>query len=558
MAQKKLVSVIVFAESIPADLVEKQIKNVISQFYENKEIIVIHDKNRNDLDDLIMKYSFQNCKFVSTENIIDGVSKIYELVNGDIIFYKTCNPIDWMPRHIDIHVDMYETSKCDCIQSIIEYKDLANPNNLMNTINWRLEKPTPEDFELDEISNLKSLKIDWESSFVENMFNKKKFLLQLSNGQLTKEISCIKWFNTQLEQKNQIAMQLGLPNTQNQLQEKHFPTILGNILQYKRNKLIWEDISKLDSNEILSIVIKRTAGMGDVIMTEPIKRYLKNKYPNSKITLVTSESRGIGNAAKILGYDDVIFIPETNLIHDALMTTINSEELAEDTESGILTIVDAVKYDYNNYQIKIDLDMSYESRHKPYLMSYFEMINVDYNTLSEEEKYYNFDIKNNNVEKIKDFYLHREGSGWVGKTLPDEKWDSIKNDLQKQYSITEGKFYENFSELIYELQSHKYYMGTDSGIMHIALGLGLRCFIVCGAALPEFTASQYLESGQIISIHASQEALPCLGCKINTFIELLENGQITFVPMCRNQNGNVCMTGIVAGDVSKIIMDIVK
>ena len=52
-----------------------------------------------------------------------------------------------------------------------------------------------------------------------------------------------------------------------------------------------ENILKVvqDTEDISSIAIKRTMGMGDVVLVEPIIRKLKEKYPNVPITLYTTK-----------------------------------------------------------------------------------------------------------------------------------------------------------------------------------------------------------------------------------------------------------------------------
>jgi hypothetical protein len=140
---------------------------------------------------------------------------------------------------------------------------------------------------------------------------------------------------------------------------------------------------------------------------------------------------------RCLGYDNVIFVEETEMLMDTLSKIIEDEEIVED-ENGLFDVKKIEKYNFNNYQIKIDLDLSYESRLlRPYLASYFDMIGVDYKTLSQEEKlykiYYNKNIEKNN----KGIYLCGEGSGWPGKTYP--YMPEIKKFLEnmQQFSITE-------------------------------------------------------------------------------------------------------------------------
>lgn len=570
MKEKKIVSIVLFGEKLPKDLIENHLRNILSQTYENKEVIIFYDSDReDDFEDLITKYSFQNCNFIKTENLIESCFNIKNIAKGDIVFFKTGNPIEWLPRHIEVHLEKYNKVNTNWIQSLIEIRDSANPNGAMNIIQWRLQPPTGDEFELDEISIKRDINIDWNKVFDEKkFFHKKKLIIQLGNGNLSDEISTIKWVNSNIQQKNQIAAQLGKPNEQNFCKEGHFPTILGNIFQHIRNQEIYKQIENIDSNSIESIIIKRLAGMGDVIMTEPIKRYLKNKYPNAKISLMTANSRGSSDAAKILGYDEVICVEENNLTNDSLMSIITKEDLV-DGEDGTLEVQEIEVYNYNNYQLKFDLDLSYESRHKPYLMSYFELINVKWEDVKDEYRFYQFTMPDEVKAHIlanpirnplkKKIYLHREGSGWPGKTYPNEKWDIIKqNFIEQGFDVTEGHNFEDYNELLKTLSEHSYYMGTDSGIMHLSLGLGLKCFSVNGAALSQFTALPYVESGQLISVQASFEELPCLGCKHKQFFNIVNiqgRDQLTFVANCINQRGPICMSALEPKDITKIYLE---
>lgn len=554
----KLASIVLFAEKLPIEIVEQQIKLIVAQTYLNKEVIVFYDKDREDLEELIIKYSFQNCKFIPTTNAIEGSKAIKDYINGSIIFYKTCNPIDWLPRHIEVHMGQYQKEKIKWLQSLAEYKDSANPDNNSNTLQWRLQPPNGDEFEIDEISHIADIILDWDKIFDEKgSFHKRKLLIQLGNGNLTNEISIVRWFNSNVQAKNQIASQLGQPNHLTAItKENHFPTILGNIFQHSRNQEILQNINKISPDLIESIVIKRIAGMGDVIMTQPIQRYLRKKYPKAKISLMTSNDRGASDAAKILGYDNIILVDQAQLTQDALMNILTIEEIQENIEDGILNVMEKEIYNFNDYQIKIDLDLSYESRHKPYLMSYFELIGVKYEDVPEEEKLYKFILDerfNETRMYYNKAYLHKEGSGWQGKTYPDESWNILKEQLKDKITFTEGKYFEDFNDLLLELSKHDYYIGTDSGIMHLALGLGLKCFVIAGAALPEFTAMPYVEKGQIISIQADIKDLPCLGCKHKMFFEIMNNNQITFVSPCKNNKGPLCMTGLDPMEVSKVI-----
>jgi hypothetical protein len=562
MAKINFVSVLLFAEMALPEIVESNLKNILQQTFKNREIIVVYNKDRKDLDNLIAQYSVENCRFVEENITPEVLNKLQKELQGDVIFYKTCNYFEWYPRHIQVHVEHYELNKrVNWLQSLIEIRDIANPNTLMNVVGWRLDKPPVQEFEIDEISITKNVNLNWFDLFVENGISKVNFLKTLGNGELTKEISVIKYINSLNNMKNDIAKQLGQPiQPPEALQPNHFPTILGNSVQAENNQKILDEIRKVPSNQIKSIAIKRTLGMGDVLMTEPIRRYLKNLYPFAKITLVCSNSRGIYDLAKYIGYDDIILLPnEMELTQDALMKELKTEELIE-KEDGVLEVGEKIIYSYKDHQIKIDLDMAYESRPGlPYVMAYFNSIGVDSEQLKLEDRLYHIYYDKEVGKNPKGIIMYRNGSGWPGRTWEDEKYDWVKNKLTEYgYNITEIKDMLAIEDLFDLIKSNSYYIGPDTGIMHICLCFGLETFVISGASLGEVVAYPYTQLGKVIAIHADEKELPCLGCKHKMFIEILQNQQITFVAPCKNPNGPVCMKGMKPLDIFNVILDNIK
>jgi len=68
---------------------------------------------------------------------------------------------------------------------------------------------------------------------------------------------------------------------------RSFPTIVGNFHLREYSENILKVVQ--DTEDVNSIAIKRTMGMGDVVLVEPIIRKLKEKYPNTPITLYTAK-----------------------------------------------------------------------------------------------------------------------------------------------------------------------------------------------------------------------------------------------------------------------------
>lgn len=558
MKKNDLVSIVFFAEAAPANIVENHIKNILSQLYSNKEIIVIYEKNRTDLEDIIDHYSFKNCKFYSV-NLTTEVENLQEIlkndIKGEVIFYKTCGNIEWYPRHIDVHLDEYFRQNPSWIESLLEIKD-ASLQSEINTVDWRLSNPKITEIEFDEVSHIKK-NLDWSTIFQGNGINRQNFIRQLGNGILAKEISVVKWIDTKTSVKNQLVTQIGQPITPaDSLAENHFPSLIGNFYYKPHNDEVLKQINSVDPLSIKSIAIKRLMGMGDVIITEPIRRYLKEKYSNAEITLVTSNLKGCKEAGERLGYDHVITIPDVEVTQDALMKEFQ-DEVVEMNEDGDLDVITKKTYSYKDYQIKLDLDLSYESRlNIPWAISLFDMIGVNYDELTDDQKIYKIYFDQSKIEKDeKGIILFRNGSGWPGKTWPTEYFNELKPKLiDLGFNITEIENDLPYDELLTLISKNKFYIGTDSGIMHLSLALGLKAMVICGTALSQFTSLPYNQLGRLVAIHADEKDLPCLGCKHRMFFEIYNN-QISFVTPCYNPQGPVCMTGIKSEAILPILTE---
>lgn len=565
MSKINYVSVLIFAENVLPHLLENSLKNVLAQTFSNKEIIVVYNKDRSDLDKIMADYSVENCKFISSDVTADFLNELQKDLQGDAIFFKTCNYHEWMPRHIQAHVEQYELNKrLNWIQSLVEIRDIANPNPLMNIVDWRVDKPPVEEFEIDEISVSKNITLDWHKLFTDKGISKVNFVKALGNGELAKEITTIKYVNSLNSMKAQVAQQLGAPIAPDEpLPEFHYPTILGNSNRVESNAKILKEIMATPFDKIKSIVIKRTVGMGDVLLTEPVRRYLKNIYSHAKITLVCSNGRGVVDLANYIGYDNIIILPNENeLTQDFLMKDVKTEALVE-KEDGVIEVGETTLYSYKDYQIKIDLDMAYESRPgMPYLAAYFHTIGVDTEQLKIQDILYQIYYNNDNKEIPKDkkgIIMYRNGSGWQGRTWKDENYDFVRDQLiANDYKVTEIKDMLDIKDLFNLIMGNSYYIGPDTGIMHICLAFGLETFVISGASLGEVAAYPYTTINKVIAIHADEKELPCLGCKHKMFFELMQGGQLTFVAPCSNPAGPICMNGMKPDAIFNIVLQNLK
>ena len=247
--------------------------------------------------------------------------------------------------------------------------------------------------------------------------------------------------------------------------------------------------------------------MGDIVITEPIIRKLKEKYPTSKITFYTAKS-------------DVIKYFETQ--PDEIVT-IDENDIVKDT----LHDVDS--------EVKFDLDLSYESREETsFIDAYAQVIGLEFN--DQVEKYPHLIYNEEALIKDKYVVVVADGSGWPGKTWDLEKYaEVIKYVKSMGYKVyetgltytkeSEDKYHQcEFDEMVNLLANCEFYIGTDNGPMHLARGFNKPCFIIAGAALPYYT------NPNRENIFYIQDAThPGIGIKHKQFFNLTDNG-LTFVP----------------------------
>ena len=247
--------------------------------------------------------------------------------------------------------------------------------------------------------------------------------------------------------------------------------------------------------------------MGDIVITEPIIRKLKEKYPTSKITYYTAKS-------DVIKYfetqpDEIVTIDENDVVKDTL----------HDVES----------------EVKYDLDLSYESREETaFIDAYAQVIGLEFNDQVEKHPH----LVYNEEALIKDKYVVvvGDGSGWPGKTWDLEKYaEVIKYVKSMGYKVyetgltyteeSEDKYHQcEFDEMVNLLANCEFYIGTDNGPMHLARGFNKPCFIIAGAALPYYT------NPNRDNIFYIQDAThPGIGIKHKQFFNLTEQG-LTFVP----------------------------
>ncbi len=568
-----LVSVILLAEGSNNQVLDKTLKDIFNQTWRNLEVIVTHSKQKN-FNELKEKwFSFPaNIHWCECDDVAEILSKPRTICNGDYIFYKSANPIIWYPRHIEYHLEILEESKVKTkwSYSLLDIKDLGVQEPI-NCLGWRLDFPRQDQFLLDEFCHSNDIIPNWKSCIV-NQNNVTQFIPGLIIKDIKKyqfinpkEITITLYIQNQQNQQAQQQVVLGAPannDIKETLQEingelvilKSYPTIVGNVQFSDRNK---EILKQINPNEVLNIAVKRSMGMGDVLLTEPVIRALKKKYNKAKIKLFTTN---YSSADKL-----VTMFPELDAFE-----IIGQDKLTVDYLASV-----------EGFNLKFDLDLSYESRPGfRYIDGYLEVCGFEETLqevngeleitrgLSDEELIPKLNYDKERFIKEKYFTAEFAGSGWQSKEWDTDKWKIIaKKALEKGYKmvyLSNQKVIlgldaplaiinqvNDFDALINYLKYADFHIGVDNGPMQLSSAFNKPEFIVAGAALQKYTNP----SKKIFSV--TKEDLQCLGCKHRMFYEQNQNG-ITFVPSCTNKEKYSCMKDLSVDYVSNKFDEFLK
>ena len=558
---RKQVSVIVIAELAPKQKISDCINLILNQTYKNVEILISYFK-RNDIDDL-KKSFFQvpNIFWIESEQGFDIIQRPLKEASGNYIFYKSINPIIWYPRHIEHHLDLFNwNKKAQWSFSFVELKNVLEFQQPYNTINWRLDKaPKQEQLLLDEIVHTKEIVPEWEkclASFDEGKtatFMPGLILEQFKHYSVVipEEITVSQWIDPR-PPKQVLGQPISINNPNEEVIELEdgqlgikieYPTLVGNAEFNEHNRIVYDRIKSLDPLDIKKIAIKRTMGMGDVLLTEPVIKMLKKKYPNSAITLYTSSYRGCNDIVKYFKHkpDNVILNNENQLTQDIL-------------------------YKEKEFDLRFDLDLSYESRKNiNYIDAYLytagfrdEVKNIDsklsiINQVNDNDKIP--ELEYNEERLIKEKYIVAEfaGSGW--KEWDQTKWKVILDKvieqgykiafLSNQATLNSIHYIEkcvinqenNFNIMLNWIKYCEFGLFADNGPMQCTAALGKKCFVVAGPAIPRFTS----KSDLITEI--TRPDLQCLHCKGRQFYNESQNGGYSFVAKCElpKEQERICL-----------------
>ena len=531
-----LVSVIILAESNTDDEIYSIYENVVKDStHKNLDIIISTFKDIEETKDIQERCSKLklNTRWVMQKPSSTFIEDLSALADGEVIFYKTCNNVLWYPRHIEAHLEAFAKDKgARWALSHVESKNVNHPDSPFNTLSWRIDNPPhPDSIFIDEVCHLTSLKTDWSKCLVNKDgtplfyagYAVKQWIEDKNRGTIPAEITVIQWVdpsnqNKEVERKiEDIYAQVGVPKS-TEIEEdvvetedgievvRKLPTIVGNFYLNEFSESVRKAAESL--SDIGSIAVKRTIGMGDVILVEPIIKKLRQKYQDAEIVLYTAKP-------EIVDYfvnkpDRIETIPQNSVVEDVL-NDISKEEL------------------------KIDLDLSYESRdNKLFVDSYAEVAGVEFE--DEKDKHVQLTYNGDFIDNEKYAVVCADGSGWPGKTWGIERYEKVIKHLKKLgYKVYEtGVTVTDESETQYHnceleqmvnlIANSSLYVGTDNGPMHVARGFNIPCVAVNGAALT------YLSNPNRDNIYyVENKVSPAFGIKHRQFFNVSEQG-ITFVP----------------------------
>jgi hypothetical protein len=217
---------------------------------------------------------------------------------------------------------------------------------------------------------------------------------------------------------------------------------------------------KIEKGEIKSVCLVRDRNLGDVIMTEPISRFLL-KYVD-KVCLATD----IDDVNLVLNKYDQLY-----KYHD-----INSDEIKCD--------------------IKIKLIYELSDNQKSYIQGYMESVGFG-DVINDDIPQINNDW--NDIVGEEYILLAPFTSGWeeIKRNWGYKKYTELKDLLESEYKmkciILENSY--SFAEMMSLIKHCKFFIGNDSGPAIIAQSFNKRSFVIFGATRPEY-------------IHLSKNSIP--------------------------------------------------
>jgi ADP-heptose:LPS heptosyltransferase/2-polyprenyl-3-methyl-5-hydroxy-6-metoxy-1,4-benzoquinol methylase len=534
MNKDTLTSVILLGESATDDEIQSAVKNIFEQTHKNIDLIisVFHEEISDDLRKKCSDF-FLNVRWVFQQPSSEFIKEAVGLAEGEIVFYKTVNNVLWYPRHIEAHIDDFNNDpKLKWGLSHIENRNLDQQDSVFNTLSYRIDNPPhPDAVTIDEICHTGGIEVDWASCLRKEGdvpifmagYVTKQWIEQKLRGSIPKEITVVQWVSPNQQSgdaaanEEEMYKKIGVPKETEIKEEmketedgieiiRSFPTVMGSFYHREYSDSINTVINQTEN--ITDIGIKRTIGMGDVVVAEPIIRKLRKKFPEAKITLYTA-SPSVPN----------YFESQPDAVETIDQNSVPFDVLAE-----------------KEHQVKYDLDLSYESRENvSFIDGYSEVASVEFE--NEQDKHVRLVYDKDPLIKDKKYaVVVADGSAWPGKSWGLDNYKEVILWLQnngyevvetggEHTDITSKEYHECDFETMMNLISHcDLFVGGDNGPMHVARGFNKPCVLIAGAARPYYTTPNR-DNVVYVENHTSKG----LGIKHRTFLTLSENG-INFVP----------------------------
>lgn len=305
---------------------------------------------------------------------------------------------------------------------------------------------------------------------------------------------------------------------------KTFDKVFGKLLSQILIRII--PPRKNSNNRVHNILIIRPGGIGDAVLLLPAIQSLKNSFPISEIHIL-AEKRNSGifkfctDISKLYLYDDIKNFDLLRLYNNKYDIVIDTEQwhtlnsviaystrapvrVGFDTNKRSKLFTDSIKYSQDDYEAQSFLNLVSK------LIDEKKFFNPDRNFIVLEEKNYQFadelqKLKNNCDSVVGLFY---------GATVNERKWNiynyfNLANKLIDRNigvvlvggnsdlrqldkflkNVRESSNFVNFvgktnlEETANIISETDLFISCDSGLMHLAYGLGVKTLSLFGAGI---------------------------------------------------------------------------
>jgi len=327
--------------------------------------------------------------------------------------------------------------------------------------------------------------------------------------------------------------------------------INGNLIHKREN---------LNLSKIKKILVIRTDGLGDVVMSTPAFRALREFFPYSNITLLTASwSKEL--VETIPGFDEIIYFDAPWIVKKSKRKWIRLFETIKALRRKYFDLAIDLRGDFRNnivmYLCGIKCRMGFnitgcefflthivpcgENHHPVNLMfSLIRYLNPEESkkyTLSlwiteEDRRFANTLLTEHNLSDKHSVIVIHPGAKWSGRHWVPERYGQIADRLIKEYkakvilaggpadfgmtkqilsSMTQRPIMAGESSLrqfCALLEKSDLFIGADSGPMHMATAMGTRVIALFGPARPE-AVGPYGDGHIIVTKQDNYSCSPC-------------------------------------------------